>query len=369
MSNDIASILIVDDSSVNRMILQNLVTTLGHKAVMAEDGVAALNYIRKEKVDVVLLDILMPKMNGMEVLKFIKNDKELRHTPVIMITAIDDANSIIECTENGADDYLNKPFNATLLRARIRACLDKKRLHDVEDDYRKHIETYNKQLEIRVYEQVREITSMQWATIFVMAKLAESRDSETGQHLLRMKEYCRILTKKLRTFSKYRTVIDDKFIEIIYDVSPLHDIGKIGIPDSILLQKGKLSKEDTEVMKTHVLIGAKTLREVERQFPGNEFIRAGIGIVEGHHERWDGTGYPKGLSGAEIPFMGRIATLADVYDALTSRRVYKEPIPHDDCFEMIVTNKGEKFDPDVVDAFVSTENEFVKIKDLFADPK
>lgn len=364
---DIASILIVDDSAVNRAILHNLVITLGHNPVMAEDGVAALDCIKKEKVDIVLLDIVMPKMNGIEVLKFIKNDKELRHIPVIMITAIDDTSSIVECTENGADDYLNKPFNATLLRARIRASLDKKRLHDVEDSYRKHIENYNKQLEIRVNEQVREITSMQWATIFAMAKLAESRDSETGQHLLRMKEYCKIIAEKLRVLPKYQTMVDDKFIEIIYEVSPLHDIGKIGIPDSILLQKGKRNKEDTEVMKTHVLIGSKTLREVEQQFPGNVFIRAGIGIVEGHHECWNGKGYPKGLSGEEIPFMGRIVALADVYDALTSRRVYKEPIHHDSSFEMIIKGKGEKFDPDVVDAFISTENEIIKIKNHFAD--
>jgi len=364
---DIASILIVDDSAVNRMILHDLVTTLGHKPVMAVDGVAALDCIRNEKVDIVLLDILMPKMNGIEVLKFVKNDKELRHIPVIMITAIDDTNSIVECTEIGADDYLNKPFNAILLRARINACLGKKRLHDIENRYRKHIENYNKQLEIRVNEQVREITSMQWATIFAMAKLAESRDSETGQHLLRMKEYCKVIAERLRIFPKYQTIINDKFIEILYEASPLHDIGKVGIPDSILLQKGKLSKEDFEIMKTHVLIGAKTLREVELQFPGNEFIRAGIGIVEGHHEHWDGSGYPKGISGEEIPFMGRIVTLADVYDAITSKRVYKEPIHHDICFKMITKCKGKLFDPDVVDAFISTENKFKKIKDNFAD--
>ncbi len=242
-----------------------------------------------------------------------------------------------------------------------------KRLHDIENDYRRGIENYNKQLEMRVNEQVRKITSMQWATIFAMAKLAESRDSETGQHLLRMKEYCKIIAERMRSLPKYQTIINDKFIEILYEASPLHDIGKVGIPDNILLQKVKLNKEDFEIMKMHVPIGARTLREVEQQFPGNAFIRAGIGIVEGHHECWDGTGYPKGISGEEIPFMGRIVTVADVYDALTSKRVYKEPILHDTSFEMIIKGKGGKFDPDVVDAFISTENEFIKIKSHFAD--
>jgi len=267
----------------------------------------------------------------------------------------------------GAEDYLPKPFNATLLKARISASLEKKRLRDQEQEYRVYIERYNRNLEERVMRQVRQITSAQIATIFAMSKLAESRDPETGAHLERMREYCRLLSETLSHKKKYELIVDRQFIDNIYAASPLHDIGKVGVPDNVLLKPGKLDVPEWVVMKTHPIIGAETLRAVDRQHPGNNFIKTGIAIAEFHHERWDGSGYPYGLKGERIPLEARILALGDVYDALTSRRCYKEPFTHERTREIILEGAGQHFDPEIVEAFLEMESEFIRIRTFYRD--
>ena len=362
-----ASILIVDDNEVNSKLLNDMTLALGHNPVLAENGLSAMAHMKKELPDLVLLDILMPEMDGYEVLELMKSDNSTRHLPVIMISAVDQMESIVRCIEKGADDYIIKPFDSTLLKARIEASLEKKRLRDSEEAYRKKIEDYNLNLENRVQEQVQSITSAQVAIIFAMAKLAESRDPETGEHLERMAEYSKLLCQKLSTQSKYESIIDDKYVDNIYAASPLHDIGKVGIPDHILTKPGKLTKEEFEIMKTHSKIGADTLRVVDEKHSGNDLVHMGIEIAESHHEKWDGSGYPNGLSGKNIPLAGRILALGDVYDALTSKRVYKEAFSHDKSREIIIEGRNMHFDPDVVDAFISVENEFLTIKKRFVD--
>lgn len=364
-----ANILIVDDNERNLNVLNKMMQALGHTPILAENGVTALAHVKKQHPDIVLLDILMPKMDGYEVLNRIKENSSLRHIPVIMISAIDEMESVVRCIEKGADDYLVKPFNPTLLKARIGACLEKKQLRDQEEKYRQQIEDYNLNLEKRVLEQVQEITSAQLGMIFSMAKLAESRDPETGEHLLRMAEYCKILCNKLRLLPKYSSLIDSNLIHNIYGASPLHDIGKVGIPDRILQKPGKLTKDEFGIMKTHTTIGAETLREVSEKHPGNSFLRIGIEIAESHHEKWDGTGYPHGLSGEKIPIAGRILALGDVFDALTSRRCYKEPFSHDKSRDIVIAGSGKHFDPDVVNAFLSTEDQFTAIRERYIDTK
>lgn len=362
-----ASILIVDDNEVNRKLLNDMTLALGHKPVLAENGLSAMAHMKKELPDLVLLDILMPEMDGYEVLERMKSDDSTRHLPVIMISAVDQMESIVRCIEKGADDYIIKPFDSTLLKARIGASLEKKQLRDREEAYRNKIEDYNLNLENRIQEQVQRITSAQVAIIFAMAKLAESRDPETGEHLERMAEYGKLLCQKLSAQSKYESIIDDKYINNIYAASPLHDIGKVGIPDHILTKPGKLTKEEFEIMKTHSKIGADTLRVVDEKHSGNDLVHMGIEIAENHHEKWDGSGYPNGLSGDNIPLAGRILALGDVYDALTSKRVYKEAFSHAKSREIILEGRGTHFDPDVVDAFISVENEFLTIKNHFVD--
>ena len=362
-----ASILIVDDEEINRDLLQRQMDMLGHRSRAAGDGVAALALMQKEPPDLVILDIMMPRLDGYEVLARMRASEKLRHVPVIVISALGEMESVVQCIERGADDHLAKPFNFTLLKARIGACLQKKRIHDLEVEYRARIEEYNEELEERVRKQVREITRAQLAAIFALSKLADSRDRETGEHLERMREFCRALANQLRQRPKHSWVIDDAFIDNFYSASPLHDIGKVGVPDRILQKPERLTADEFELMKAHTTIGAATLRAVDREHPGNGFIRIGIEIAESHHERWDGSGYPRRLAGEDIPLVGRILALGDVYDALTSERCYKAPLSHEESRAIILKERGRHFDPDVVDAFLAVEDQFDEIHVRYRD--
>jgi putative two-component system response regulator len=364
-----ANILIVDDNAANRKLLYDIILSLGHTPKLAENGRSALKYLENQPIDLVLLDILMPEMDGYQVLKYMKSDSVLCHLPVIIISASQNIENVVRCIEIGAEDYLTKPFNPVLLRARIDGCLEKKRLHDQEKLYLRQIEDYNLNLEALVREQVLEITETQHAVIFAMAKLAEARDLETGEHLHRVAEYCKLLSEKLSLLPKYTALINDNFIKNIYAASPLHDIGKVGIPDRILQKRGKLTAEEFAVMKTHSTIGAETLREVYQKHPNNHFVSVGIEVAESHHEKWDGTGYPYGLAGENIPLAGRIIALADVYDALTTQRYYKEAFSHTHSRTIIMEGRAKHFDSDVVDAFLALEETFIAIKERFADPE
>lgn len=363
----IATVLVVDDNEINRDLLIRRLEKDGCQSLQAANGVEALRILREYSVDLILLDINMPVMDGYQVLDIIKNDPKLCHIPVIVITAYDETEGAVRCIEQGAEDYVGKPFNATLLRARVRASLEKKRLHDLQQQHKQQIEQHNLSLEGRVEQQLREISSAQLAAIFAMSKLAESKDPETGEHLERMREYCRVLSRELARLYKYRDVITQAFQDNIYAASPLHDIGKVGIPDNVLLKPGKLNEGEWVLMKQHTLIGGETLRAVDLQYPGNEFIRTGIDIAECHHEKWDGSGYPRGLEREQIPLSARILALGDVYDALTSKRCYKDKFSHEKSRSIIVEQAGSHFDPDVVEAFLNCEDEFTAIRDEFHD--
>ena len=296
-----AVILAVDDNDLNLDLLTRRLEREGHVVLQAANGDLALEQLRGAHVDLVLLDIMMPVLDGYQTLAAIKTDAALQHIPVIMITAVNEVESAAVCIERGAEDYICKPFNPVLLRARVNACLERKRLRDSERSHQARVEQQNVLLGGRVDQQLREISAAQLAAIFAMSKLAESRDPETGEHLDRMREYCVILARQLARLPKYRDLITQSFQDNLYAASPLHDIGKVGIPDDILQKPGRLTAEEWKVMRTHSLIGGETLREVDRQYPGNAFIRTGIEIAESHHERWDGTGYPFGLRGEAIP--------------------------------------------------------------------
>jgi len=363
------SLLIVDDNEMNRDLLMRRLDNMGFQLSFSVNGKEALDMLREHSFDLVLLDIMMPVMDGYETLKHMQEDAAMRRVPVIVVTALDDVESAVRCIEKGAVDYLTKPFNPVLLKARVGACLERKHLDDQGERYRIQIERSNEHLSEQVRAKVHEISQSQLAAIFAMSKLAESRDPETGEHLERMREYCKILSEQLCRMPKYRSVIDRDFVDNIYAASPLHDIGKVGIEDSVLLKPGKLSDDEWVLMKRHSLIGAETLREVDRQHPGNAFIHTGIEIAESHHEKWDGSGYPYGLSGEAIPLVARILALGDVYDALTSKRCYKEAFSHDKSHDIIAEGSGTHFDADVVLAFFETENEFRRVQEAFQDPR
>lgn len=364
-----STILVVDDNEHNLDLLSRRLEREGHRILQAQDGYAALEQLRNSPVDLVLLDVMMPGLDGYQTLAAIKADPALQDIPVVMVTAVNEVDSAATCIEQGADDYLSKPFNPVLLNARVRACLERKHLRDGERQRQVLVERQNLLLGGRVDQQTRELSSAQLAAIFAMSKLAESRDPETGEHLDRMREYCLILARQLAQLPRYRDVITSSFQNNLYAASPLHDIGKVSIPDEILRKRGKLTVGEWEIMRTHSSTGGDTLREVDRQYPGNAFIKTGIDIAESHHERWDGSGYPHGLVGEQIPLVARILALADVYDALTSRRCYKEAFSHAQSRGIIVDQQGKHFDPDVVEAFLIRENDFVQIRRYFQDPK
>lgn len=360
-------ILIVDDLESNRSILKDWVSILGHQHMEAENGKIALKLIEEQHPDLILLDIMMPEMNGFEMLQHLKKAPDLKHIPILLISASNESDNIVRGIEEGADDYLVKPFKPAILKARIKSCLEKKHLYDMEKVYLEQIKNNNLNLQKIVEEQIEEIMEGQNAMTFAMCKMAESRDSETGDHLDRMREYCKILAIELRKLPKYSEVIDDGFIDTLYKSSPLHDIGKIGIPDNILKKPGKLSQSEFEIMKEHAGMGLISIQAVYQKYPKNKILHMGAEIAGQHHEKWDGSGYPNALAGTEISLAARILALCDVYDALTSKRPYKEPFTHEVSKKIILEGEGKHFDPDIVKAFLEIENTFNTIHKKFSD--
>lgn len=367
MSNINGRILIVDDNEYNRDLLSRWLQRQGHTVILSKNGVEALQTIKSETVDLVLLDIMMPEMNGYEVLAELKNGNGYSRIPIIMISAVDELDSVVKCIELGAEDYLNKPFNKVLLKARIGTTLKRKRLEDQEQLYLLKIEDQNVRLEQRVREQVKEIGSAQMATINALAKLAEYRDNDTGKHLDRVREFCTVLLDYLMDNPQDSRFVSINYRDNIIAASVLHDIGKVGVPDNILLKPGKLTKEEYLIMQTHCKIGSDTLRDVYKLYPENGFIQVGIEIAQCHHEKWDGSGYPAGLSGTDIPLSARILAVADVYDALTTRRCYKEAFSHKDSMAIILKDKGKHFDPVLIDYFLEVSDKFEAIQKQLQD--
>lgn len=332
-------ILIVDDNEIALDALTRTLTQVGHRVETATDGMGALEILRKDRCRLVISDWEMPGMNGLELCRRIRQEEFPSYIYFILLTARGGTDNVVEGLSAGADDFLTKPFDPAELQVRIRAA---ERILSLE---------------------TRDVA------IFAMAKLAESRDPETGAHLERVRAYSRLIARQLAQQEKFRTQADAEFIRLIFLTSPLHDIGKVGIPDSVLLKPGRLSDREFEIMKTHTTIGAETLDAAAQHFPGVRFLEMAREIALTHHERYDGSGYPAGLSGDEIPLSGRAVALADVYDALTSKRVYKKAFSHDVARGIILPERGKHFDPAVVNAFVECEQEFIAVRDRLEEPQ
>ncbi len=358
-------LLVEDDIQLRDVIIEDDLFKQ-HKTILASNGKQALEQIKIETPDIILLDIEMPILDGISVLRMIKANEEYHHIPVIMISGLIDSEKIVQCIELGADDYLIKPFNSVMLKARVRAGLRNKQWREKELGYLLQIEDYNENLQQKVNEQVKQITAAQDGLIFAMATLTEARDPETGEHLIRIREYCKVIAQTLSENPKFKGTIDDDYISNIYTAAPLHDIGKVAIPDKILQKKGALNEDEFEVMKMHTELGADTLRKVYKHHSKNDLLKIGIQIAENHHEHWDGSGYPAGLKKDEIPLAARILTLADAYDAITAKRIYKEAYSHDFALKIIIEDNGKHFDPDIVEAFLSVEK---KVRGVLMDSR
>ncbi len=337
-----AKVLVVDDTETN---IDIIVDTLGdlYDLSVAMNGKSALELIEKDPPDIILLDIMMPEMNGYQVLEEIKNRGY--SIPVIFITAMDELEAKTRGFEIGAVDYITKPFQPLEVTARVKTHLSLKLAKD-------SLENQNELLEQKVIERTRQLQTTQDVTIQSLSALAETRDNETGNHIIRTQNYLELLAVELRKTEKYALFMTEATINLLKKSAPLHDIGKVGIPDRILLKPGKLEDDEFEIMKKHTIYGYEALLKAEKQLGTNTFLHHARELAYSHHEKWNGSGYPRGLRGDDIPIEGRLMAVADVYDALISKRVYKPPFTHTKAVNIIVEGKGNHFDPDIVDAFL-----------------
>ncbi len=343
--------MIVDDVPENLQLLSSMLQRKGYNVSAFPGGKMALAAASRKRPDLVLLDINMPEMNGYEVCDVFKTRANLKDIPIIFISALGDADNKIRAFKCGGVDYITKPFQTEEVYARVETHLQLNSVRNV-------LRQFNEKLKKRVAQQVEEINKSQLAMIFALAKLSHTRDDDTGMHLERVQHLCKLLSIAMSQTPDFTDAITPEFITTIVHASPLHDLGKVGIQDAILLKPGGLTDEEFETMKTHTTIGAATLESVQKQYPKNEFVNMGIEISKSHHEKWDGSGYPSGLSGTDIPLSARIMALVDVYDALRSRRPYKEPFSHEKSKAIIIESSGKHFDPKIVQTFINIEQDF-----------
>ncbi len=358
---DKPTILVVDDTPDNLTLLSEMLRD--HYVVkLAKTGKKALQIAAEAAPpDLILLDIMMPEMDGFEVMRRLKADEATRHIPVIFLSAMSAVEDEKKGLEMGVVDYIAKPVSPPILLARVANHLYIKSASDFLRDRSKF-------LEAEVEKRTRENLAIQNATIMVMASLAETSDSETGNHIRRTQHYVRLLAEKLRSHPRFGFYLSDETIATLFKSAPLHDIGKVGIPDRILLKPGRLTPEEFEVMKTHTTLGRDAIQAAEDRLGAPvEFLTMAKEIALYHQEKWDGSGYPTGAAGEDIPASARIMAVADVYDALISRRVYKEGMPHEKAVGIMREGRGTHFDPDVLDAFLALQDEFLAIAEQFSD--
>ena len=356
-----ATVLVIDDTPENLSVMNLLLRDL-YSVRVANSGERGLRLATTgAPPDLILLDIMMPGMDGYEVCRRLKDDHAFRAIPVIFLTAKSDPDDERRGLELGAVDYITKPISPAIVLARVRTHLALKASADFLRDKNDYLET-------EIGKRTSEINAIQEVTILAMASLAETRDSDTGNHIRRTQFYVRELAEKLQDHPRFSHFLSAQNIAMLYKSAPLHDIGKVGIPDRILLKPGRYDAAEFEVMKRHSALGRDAIEFAEKSLGTKvEFLSMAKEIAYCHHEKWDGSGYPRGLAGDDIPIPARLMALADVYDSLISRRVYKEGMPHEEATAVIVEGRGTHFDPDIVDAFLAIRDRFQEIARQYAD--
>ncbi|MES9844765.1 MAG: two-component system response regulator [Candidatus Sedimenticola sp. PURPLELP] len=348
------TILVVDDVPENIDVLDGVLHDR-YKIKAAVNGQRALKIAMSDNPpDLILLDIMMPEMDGYEVCRRLKDDEKTRGIPVIFVTAMNEVEDERKGLELGAVDYITKPYSPAIVCARVKTHLI---LKDTLDN-----------LEHLVYLRTLQLQKTKDATVLALASLAETRDMETGNHIRRTQHYVRVLAERLQENPRYQNELTDEMVELFYKTAPLHDLGKVGIPDEVLLKPGRLTPEEFEVMKGHAALGRQSLLEAAEMMDGDSsFFDVAGDIAANHHEKWDGSGYPNGLKGEKIPLAGRLMAVADVYDALISKRVYKAAMSHEEARAIILEGSGSHFCPDVVDVFRDLEDRFLQIAAEYKD--
>ncbi len=349
---DKPAILIVDDEIRNIELLKAYLEPYNYKILTTSNGEEALNIVAENNIDLILLDVMMPGKNGFEVTKHLKTGEKTRAIPIVLVTALTEKADKIKGIEAGCDDFISKPVDSSELLARVRSLMKVKTYND-------HMRNYGQELETEVAKRTRELNAAlvtieetALETIHRLAAATEYRDQYTGSHILRISRYAAAIAQKMR--------LDDGFVRALLYAAPMHDIGKIGIPDKILMKPGKLDTEEWKTMKEHTVIGAKLLIGSK-----HEYLKLAEEIALTHHERWDGSGYPLGLKGERIPISGRIVAVADVFDALISERPYKVALSTGESFAIIKNEHGTHFDPDITDVFIGIKQEVLSIVEQY----
>jgi putative two-component system response regulator len=354
------TILAVDDTPTNIDVVKGVLSD-SYFVQAAVNGKMALKIIEKKKPDLILLDVMMPEMDGYEVCRRLKADEATRDIPIIFLTAKVDVKDETKGLELGAVDYITKPISPSILKERVKNHLELKQARD-------YLKRQNEILEQRVIERTKQMEELQDVAMVAMGSLAETRDPETGNHIRRTQRYVKLLANQLKDNPRFSHVLTPENITLIYKSAPLHDIGKVGVPDHILLKPGKLTEEEFDEMKKHTTYGRDAILAAEGSISNaDNFLLFAQEIAYSHQEKWDGSGYPEGLAGDDIPVSARLMAVADVYDALISRRVYKPPFPHEKAVAIILEGKGQHFDPDMVDAFMEIADDFYSTAQEFVD--
>jgi len=358
-------VLMVDDNATNLQVLQATLEGRGYRLLAAKNGAGALAITAKASPDLILLDIMMPEMDGYEVCRRLKADPATFEIPVIFLTALGETEDKVKGLELGAVDYITKPFQPEEVIARVNTHLTLRCLQQQLSRANEELRELNQNLEKKVEERSRELLQSRDGIIFAMAKMTEARDDDTGKHLERICRYVEVLARELAATDP---TIDEVWIQTVVKTAALHDIGKVGIPDGILLKKGRLTSREREIMETHPAIGGDTLLELREEMGGGgPFLSRAIEITLGHHEKWDGSGYPFGIKGEAIALSARLVAVADVYDALVSERVYKPGLSHEEAMGLIREGAGKHFDPRVVEAFLNRQEDFREIGVTLSD--
>jgi len=348
-------ILVVDDEPMNVKVLVDLLRP-NYALVVARDGFQALERLNASPLpDLALIDVMMPGMTGLELCRRMRTDPRLAEVPVIFVSALSQTNDEAEGFESGAVDYITKPISPPIVQARVRTQIALRRAT-------RTLSERNQTLEEIVELRTHELAANQDMTIQAFASLVEARDNETSGHVLRSQRFVWLLGEEMRRDPRHEALLTSRAVELMAKAAQLHDIGKVGIPDSILQKPGRLTPEEFDIMKTHTLIGRRALRIAGGETSStSDFLRFAIEITGSHHEKWDGSGYPEALVGEAIPLSARLMSLADVYDALTCERVYKRAMTHEEAKAIIVAGRGRHFDPGVVDAFLRRERDFDEV--------
>lgn len=366
MENKKEHIMVVDDTSANLKLLKEMLQKIGFAVSVFRRGADAIHSLTYQIPDLILMDINMPEMDGYETCQRIKRNESCADVPVIFVSALNEITDKVKAFQNGGVDYITKPFELEEVQERVYTHLKIRRLQ-------KQVTDLNSKLRQRVSEQMEEIeianknlVKAQNATVLALAKLSECRDTDTGMHLERVGYFCECLAIALAKRPDFLH-IDERFIKTIKNVAPLHDIGKVGIEDKILLKPGALTEEEFEIMKTHTILGAQTFLEVKEAMPDTPYVEMAYEVIRYHHEKYDGSGYPDHLAGEEIPLSAQIMAVADVYDALRSKRPYKEPMSKEQVREVILSSEGRHLSPLMVALFQECEETFDQIYERLKD--